>query len=95
MKGEAVRHPGINLGDDHGEAHSAAETLVFGFWVFLMSDLIVFGLMFATYVTMLTPNSFAGGPEPKDVFNLGSAFAQTILLQTNQVILMTECCLPH
>ena len=46
MKGEAVRHPGINLGDDHGEAHSAAETLVFGFWVFLMSDLIVFGLMF-------------------------------------------------
>ena len=80
MRGEAVKHPGINLGDDHGEAHNAAETLVFGFWVFLMSDLIVFGLMFATYVTMLTPNSFAGGPEPKDVFNLGSAFAQTIFL---------------
>lgn len=78
--GESMRHPGINLGGGHGDADSAAETLVFGFWVFLMSDLILFGLMFATYVTMLNPNSFAGGPEPKDIFNLGSAFAQTMLL---------------
>ena len=28
----------------------------------MMSDLVIFGLMFATYVTMLTPMSFAGGP---------------------------------
>ena len=80
MSAQSVKHPGINLGIEHGIADEHAETQVFGFWVFLMSDLIIFGLMFATYVTMLNPNAYAGGPEPKDVLNLGSAFAQTLLL---------------
>ena len=52
MTSQAMKHPGINLGAHHGAAHDTAEVLVFGFWVFLMSDLMIFGLMFATYVTM-------------------------------------------
>lgn len=78
MTAPALKHPGINLGDRHGEAHHDAEDLVFGFWVFMMSDLIIFGLMFATYVTVL--DSTAGGPGPKDLFNLQSAFFQTMIL---------------
>lgn len=80
-----MRHPGINLGAHHGEAHDQAETLVFGFWVFLMSDLIIFGLMFATYVTMVNPVGIAGGPGPKDVFDLTSVFAQTMILLTSSL----------
>ena len=80
MSRESVGYPGLNLGSSHGEDHQIAERDVFGFWVFLMSDLIIFGLMFATYVTMQTPAGYAGGPEPKDIFDLGSAFAQTMLL---------------
>ena len=38
---------------------------MFGFWVFLMSDAILFGLLFATYVTMLHPT--AGGPGPRNL----------------------------
>ena len=75
---ETIRHPGINLGSRHGEADDKAEGVLFGFWVFLMSDLIIFGLMFATYVTML--RAMAGGPGPKELFSLGSAFAQTMIL---------------
>lgn len=78
MSEHALKHPGINLGDHHGEAHHDAENLVFGFWVFMMSDLIIFGLMFATYLTML--GSTAGGPGPKDVLSIQSAFIQTMLL---------------
>ncbi|AQS50093.1 cytochrome o ubiquinol oxidase subunit III (plasmid) [Thioclava nitratireducens] len=78
MTAEAVKHPGINLGAHHAHAHDRAETLVFGFWVFLMSDLIIFGLMFANYVTQL-PGT-AGGPGPKDLFTLGNAFTQTMIL---------------
>ena len=78
MTRQSMKHPGINLGEHHGEAHEQAETLVFGFWVFLMSDLIIFGLMFATYITML--HGTAGGPGPKDIFSLQSAFIQTMLL---------------
>ena len=73
-------HPGLNLGPHHGEAHEKAETVVFGFWVFLMSDLILFGLTFATYVTMANPMGMAAGPTPSEIFDLGSVFAQTILL---------------
>jgi cytochrome o ubiquinol oxidase subunit 3 len=38
---EPLKHPGINLGSHHGEAHEKAEVVVFGFWVFLMSDFIL------------------------------------------------------
>ena len=83
MTEEAVKHPGINLGAHHAHAHDKAETLVFGFWVFLMSDLIIFALMFANYVTQL-PGT-AGGPGPKDLFTLGSAFTQTMVLLASSV----------
>lgn len=80
-----VLHPGLNLGPHHGEAHDHAETLAFGFWVFLMSDLIIFGLMFATYITMANPMGMAGGPGPKEAFDLTSVFAQTMLLLVSSI----------
>jgi cytochrome o ubiquinol oxidase subunit III len=75
------KHPGINLGTAHREADDAAEVLVFGFWVSMMSDLIVFGLLFATYVTMT--GATAGGPGPKDLFDIKSAFIETLVLLTS------------
>lgn len=83
MSVSSLKHPGINLGERHGEAHHDAEDKVFGFWVFMMSDLIIFGLMFATYVSLL--NSTAGGPGPKELFSLESAFIQTMLLLTSSL----------
>lgn len=77
------KHPGINLGAHHGADHDKAEKLVFGFWVFLMSDLIIFGLMFANYITQMP--GLAGGPGPKDLFGLGSAFTQTMVLLGSSV----------
>ncbi|WP_226573382.1 cytochrome c oxidase subunit 3 [Acuticoccus sediminis] len=71
-------HPGLNLGPSHGEAHEEAEVVTFGFWVFLMSDLVTFGLFFATFATMW--GSTAGGPGPEEIVNLGSIAAQTTLL---------------
>jgi len=81
MSTEICKHPGLNLGAAHPEAHDAAEVVVFGFWVFLMSDLVLFGLLFATYVTML--GATAGGSGPKELFDLESAFIQTMALLTS------------
>ncbi|MDH4574041.1 cytochrome c oxidase subunit 3 [Salinicola acroporae] len=78
MSSTPIRHPGLNLGHAHAEAHEASESLVFGFWVFMMSDLIIFGLLFATYVTML--GGTAGGTGPGELFELKSAFIETSLL---------------
>ena len=74
----AVKHPGLNLGAAHGEVDRAAETMMFGFWVFLMSDAILFGMVFATYVT--SAYATAGGPGPRDLYDIDSAFIQTLLL---------------
>ena len=77
---ETNLYPGLNLGDGHGEAHDQAETTVFGFWVFLMSDLIIFGILFASYASYLDPIGMAGGPDPRDLFDFKSVAIQTAFL---------------
>ena len=59
------------------EAHQS-ENKLFGFWIYLMSDLVIFAVLFATFATMAT--SFAGGPGPKQLFNLPYLFVETMFL---------------
>ena len=73
-----MRHPGLNLRSAHGKDDESAETVMFGFWVFLMSDAILFGMVFATYVTSL--HGTAGGPGPRDLYDIKSVFIETMLL---------------
>jgi cytochrome o ubiquinol oxidase subunit 3 len=49
-----------------------------GFWIYLMTDAILFALLFATYVVMV--NGTAGGPTGHDLFDLRRTFAETMLL---------------
>jgi cytochrome o ubiquinol oxidase subunit III len=80
MTGPRPLHPGLNLGPGHPGAHEAAEKLMFGFWIFMMSDLVLFGAFFGTYASMANPMGRAMGPGPAEVFNLGSVALQTALL---------------
>ncbi|HEY1890382.1 MAG TPA: cytochrome c oxidase subunit 3 [Steroidobacteraceae bacterium] len=81
MSEEAVKHPGLNLGAAHGEDHDAAEPVMFGFWLFLMSDAILFGMVFATYVASVTAT--AGGPGPHALYDIRSVLIETLLLLTS------------
>jgi cytochrome o ubiquinol oxidase subunit 3 len=76
-----LRHPGLNLHGDPRGAGEDVETSVFGFWVFLMSDAVVFALLFAIYGTMLVAT--AGAPGPAQEFKIGSALAETLTLLTS------------
>lgn len=78
MSREAFHYPGLNLGRAHPRTHSHAQTLMFGFWVFLMSDAIIFAVLFATYV--VHSHTTSGGPGPKDLYDITSVFAETLLL---------------
>jgi cytochrome o ubiquinol oxidase subunit 3 len=71
-------HPGLNLGEEHGDDHLEAETSVFGFWVFMMSDLVTFGMFFIVFAS--SAGALAGGPGPKELFDLGSVAWQTAFL---------------
>lgn len=73
---EKRRHPGLNL--QESDAHPSDSGVMFGFWVFMMSDAVLFALLFAVYATLGT--NTAGGPGPHDVFKLVPAALETLLL---------------
>ena len=73
---EQNAHPGMNLGYAGDGKH--AEVTVFGFWLFLMSDLVTFGIVFAIFGTM--KDATAGGPGPEEVTTLHFVAIQTALL---------------
>ena len=63
--------------------HDAGATKVFGFWIYLMSDCILFATLFATYAVLV--NGTAGGPAGKDIFELPFVFAETMLLLLSSI----------
>ncbi|MDE0878800.1 MAG: cytochrome c oxidase subunit 3 [Sphingomonas bacterium] len=83
MSGSDAKHAGLNLGDSDRQAHEKAEPDVFGFWVFLMSDAVIFALLFATYGVMLAGT--AGGPTPVDEYKILPAFIETLILLTSSL----------
>jgi cytochrome o ubiquinol oxidase subunit 3 len=64
--------------DIHEESYSKT---IFGFWVYLMTDCILFATLFATYAVL--HNNTAGGASSHDLFSLPSALAETLILLTS------------
>ncbi len=58
--------------------HDASANTYFGFWIYLMTDCVMFAAFFAAYA-VLQVNTF-GGPGPKELFNLPFVLAETIIL---------------
>jgi cytochrome o ubiquinol oxidase subunit 3 len=50
----------------------------FGFWLFLLSDIVIFASLFATYSVL--HKATAGGPSGRDIFNLTNVFIETCCL---------------
>lgn len=68
-------HPDTSAPDPHQDKFSMT---YMGFWVYLMTDCILFATLFITYA-VLHGNTF-GGPSSKDLFELPLAFAETLIL---------------
>ncbi len=60
------------------EAGRAIDQRTYGFWIYLMSDTIIFALLLATFVVM--SHNTAGGPGGHTLFRLPQTFAKTMLL---------------
>jgi cytochrome o ubiquinol oxidase subunit 3 len=50
----------------------------FGFWIYLMTDLVLFASIFAAYAVV--GRNYAGGPTGKDLFDLRYLFVETMFL---------------
>jgi cytochrome o ubiquinol oxidase subunit 3 len=58
--------------------HAEGSSTMLGFWMYLMSDCLIFAMLFATYGVLGT--SYAGGPGPKELFELPLVALNTAML---------------
>lgn len=70
-------NPQSHAHDAH-EHHDTGPTTLFGFWLYLMTDCLLFASVFATYA-VLYPN-VAGGPSGADIFELPFVLVETFAL---------------
>lgn len=57
------------------------EKTLFGFWIYVMTDCVLFATLFATFA-VLHNNTF-GGPSAHDIFSLPFALTETLILLTS------------
>jgi len=68
--------PVFYLLDEH--AHAEGHSTMLGFWIYLMSDCLIFAILFATFGVL--GGNYAAGPAPKDLFDLPLVAVNTAML---------------
>jgi cytochrome o ubiquinol oxidase subunit III len=63
--------------------HPEGSSTMLGFWMYLMSDCLIFAMLFATYGVLGT--SYAGGPGPKELFDLPLVALNTSMLLLSSI----------
>lgn len=67
---------------NHADAEKTATSkTIFGFWVYLMTDCVLFATFFATYAVL--HNNTYGGPSARELFSLPYVLTQTLILLTS------------
>lgn len=62
-------------------SHTDDSKTIFGFWVYLMTDCILFATLFATFAVLR--NNTYGGPSGKELFSMPFVLTETLLLLTS------------
>lgn len=68
--------PLFHLGEEPHHPEGASTAL--GFWIYLMSDCLIFACLFATYAVL--GGNYAAGPGPRDLFDLNLVALNTAML---------------
>ena len=71
----------------HGEGGPAPKRIVvgYGFWIFLLSDIVMFSAFFATYAVL--SGATAGGPTAAQLFDI-----RNVQIETACLLLSSFCC---
>ncbi len=67
--------------DEH--PHPPGGSTMLGFWLYLMSDCLIFAMLFAAYGVY--GGSFAGGPGPRELFELPLVAVNTTMLLLSSI----------
>lgn len=74
--GQATALQFYQVEEETGVVHDSGTLL--GFWIYLMSDALLFAAIFAAFGVL--SSSFAGGPTPQELFHLGLVAVNTGIL---------------
>lgn len=80
---DAGPDPTFHLIEQEQHDHGTASPTALGFWIYLMSDALLFATIFATFGVLST--SYAGGPAPREIFDLPLVALNTALLLISSI----------
>jgi len=75
--------PGPAFFSFEAEEHEAGASTMLGFWIYLMSDCLIFAVLFATYAVL--GRNYAGGPTGRELFELPTVAFNTAMLLVSSV----------
>ncbi|UVO29026.1 cytochrome o ubiquinol oxidase subunit III [Bradyrhizobium arachidis] len=81
VKPQQTGEPLFYLADEHPHPEGWSTSL--GFWIYLMSDCLIFAILFATYGVLGA--NYAAGPAPKDLFDLNLVAINTSMLLLSSI----------
>jgi cytochrome o ubiquinol oxidase subunit 3 len=73
--------PVFYLADEH--PHPEGSSTMLGFWIYLMSDCLIFAMLFAAFGVL--GGNYAAGPAPKDLFELKDVATETGFLLLSSI----------
>lgn len=68
--------------EDHDHGGGGGATML-GFWIYLMTDALLFASIFSVFGVLST--AYAGGPSPREIFNLPLVAINTALLLVSSI----------
>lgn len=68
-------------GHEGGHEAESDDRAMFGFWVYLMTDLLMFAVLFAVYAVLR--HNTEGGPLAREIFSRPMALVETLILLTS------------
>ena len=81
VKPSQAGEPLFYVVDEHDHPEGASTML--GFWIYLMSDCLIFAMLFATFGVV--GGNYAAGPAPKDLFDLPLVAVNTSMLLLSSI----------
>lgn len=80
---DPTKNPTFYVVEDDDHHHETGGSTAIGFWMYLMSDCLIFAILFATYGVLGT--SYAGGPTPREIFELPLVALNTSMLLLSSI----------
>ncbi|MEM7732197.1 MAG: cytochrome o ubiquinol oxidase subunit III [Pseudomonadota bacterium] len=69
--------------EEHAEEHAHETGTMLGFWLYLMSDCLLFGILFAVHAVL--GQNYAAGPSPADLFEIEKIALATAFLLLSSI----------